>query len=241
VLSQQQEDSSWKPVAYLSKAMNETERNYEIYDRELLAIMEGLKQWRQYLIGNNQFEIWTDHKNLGYFKKPQKLNCCQAQWTTELQEYNFQLVHKPGSSQKKVDMLSRKPDHSQGKSDNEDQTVLKEEWFRNITTQEGEFWKEIEEAEEFAEEEVRKVVTRSEEGWRREGKVILWKERIYIPDSATLREEIVTRHHNSELAGHPGYTKMYELITRNYWWSQMLEDIKRYVAGCEKCQVNKPN
>jgi len=53
VLSQQQEDSSWKPVAYLSKAMNEIERNYKIYDRELLVIMEGLKQWRQYLIGNN--------------------------------------------------------------------------------------------------------------------------------------------------------------------------------------------
>jgi len=89
VLSQQQEDSSWRPIAYLSKAMNKTERNYEIYDRELLAIMEGLKQWRQYLIGSDQFEIWTDHKNLGYFKKPQKLNCRQAQWMTELQEYNF--------------------------------------------------------------------------------------------------------------------------------------------------------
>ena len=69
VLSQQQEDSSWKPIAYLSKAMNETERNYKIYDQELLAIMEELKQWRQYLIGNDQFEIWTEHKNLGYFKK----------------------------------------------------------------------------------------------------------------------------------------------------------------------------
>jgi len=91
--------------------------------------MEGLKQWRQYLIGNDQFEIWTDHKNLGYFKKPQKLNHRQAQWTTELQEYNFQLVHKPSSLQKKVDALSRRPDHSQGKSDNKDQTVLKEEWF----------------------------------------------------------------------------------------------------------------
>ena len=44
ILSQQQEDDSWKPIAYLSRAMNETERNYEIYDRELLAIMEGLKQ-----------------------------------------------------------------------------------------------------------------------------------------------------------------------------------------------------
>jgi len=64
---------------------------------------------------------------LGYFKKPQKLNYFQAQWMTELQEYNFQLVHKPRSSQKKVDALSRRPDHSQGKSNNEDQMVLKEE------------------------------------------------------------------------------------------------------------------
>ena len=45
VLSQQQEDNSWKPIAYLSRAMNETERNYKIYNQELLAIMEGLKQW----------------------------------------------------------------------------------------------------------------------------------------------------------------------------------------------------
>jgi len=49
--------------------MNKTERNYEIYDWELLAIMKGLKQWQQYLIESDQFEIWTDHKNLGYFKK----------------------------------------------------------------------------------------------------------------------------------------------------------------------------
>jgi len=164
VLSQQQEDSLWRPVTYLSKAMNETERNYEIYDQELLAIMEELKQWRQYLIGSNQFEIWTDHKNLGYFKKPQKLNRCQARWTTELQEYNFQLVHKPSSSQKKVDALSRRPDHSQGKSDNENQTVLKEEWFQSLTIQKGEFWEEIEEAEEFVKKEVRGAIERLEEG-----------------------------------------------------------------------------
>jgi len=45
VLLQLQEDNSWRPIAYLSKAINETERNYEIYDQELLAIMKGLKQW----------------------------------------------------------------------------------------------------------------------------------------------------------------------------------------------------
>jgi len=82
---------------------------------------------------------------------------------------------------------------------------------------------------------------RSEEGWRQKEKIILWKKRIYIPDSATLREEIVTKHYNSELAGHPGYIKMHKLITRNYWWPRILEDIKRYVVGYEKCQANKPN
>ena len=45
VLLQLQEDNSWRPIAYLSRAMNETKRNYEIYDQELLAIIEGLKQW----------------------------------------------------------------------------------------------------------------------------------------------------------------------------------------------------
>ena len=122
-----------------------------------------------------------------------------------------------------------------------DQTLLKGEWFRNIITQEGKFWKEIKEAEEFIEEEVRGAVERQEEGWKREGKVLLWKERVYVPDSITLQEEIITKHHDSKLAGHPGYTKTYELITRNYWWPRMLEDIKWYVAGCERCQANKPN
>ena len=85
---------------------------------------------------------------------------------TELQEYDFQLVHKPSNSQKKVDALSRRPDHSQGKDDNEDQTVLKEEQFRNLTIQEREFWKEVEEAEEFMEEEVQGAMERSKEGQR---------------------------------------------------------------------------
>ena len=59
-----------------------------------------------------------------------------------------------------MDALSHRPDHTQGKDDNADQTLLKEEWFRNIVTQEGKFWKEIEEAEEFIEEEVRGAVER---------------------------------------------------------------------------------
>jgi len=60
-------------------------------------------------------------------------------------------------------------------------------------------------------------------------------------DLATLQEEILQLHHDQELAGHPGYTKTYELITWNYWWPRMMEDIKRYVASCESYQTNKPD
>ncbi len=67
VLSQKQ-DGKWCPVAFLSKSLMVTEQNYEIYDKELLAIMLALNEWRHYLMGAAQdFEIWTDYQNLQYF------------------------------------------------------------------------------------------------------------------------------------------------------------------------------
>jgi len=70
VLSIECEDNLWRPVAFLSKLLNETERNYEIHDKEMLAIIRGLEAWRHLLEGAQfKFEIWTDHKNLEYFMK----------------------------------------------------------------------------------------------------------------------------------------------------------------------------
>jgi hypothetical protein len=69
VLSQQQvNNNAWHPVAFLSKALNPVERNYEIHDTEMLAIIRGLEKWRHYLEGaRHPMDIWTDHKNLEYF------------------------------------------------------------------------------------------------------------------------------------------------------------------------------
>ena len=72
-------DGLWRLVAFLSKSLNETERNYEIHDKEMLAIIRGLEVWRHLLEGvQTKFEIWMDHKNLEYFMKAQKLNRRQA-------------------------------------------------------------------------------------------------------------------------------------------------------------------
>jgi len=70
VLSMKCEDRLWRPVAFLSKLLNETERNYEIHDKDMLAIIRGLEAWRHLLEGvQYKFEIWTNYKNLEYFMK----------------------------------------------------------------------------------------------------------------------------------------------------------------------------
>ena len=79
VLTMKCEDERWRPVAYISKLLNEAERNYEIHDKEMLAIIRCLEAWRHFLEGaKGRFKIWTDHKNLEYFMKTQKLNRRQA-------------------------------------------------------------------------------------------------------------------------------------------------------------------
>jgi len=68
VLSIECKDGKWRLVAYLLKSLNETERNYEIHDKKMLAVIRGLENWRHLLEGTKfKFEIWTDYKNLEYF------------------------------------------------------------------------------------------------------------------------------------------------------------------------------
>ena len=69
VLSQiSSEDEKWHPVAFLSKSLSPVEWNYEIHDKEMLAIIRALQEWRHFIKGmEHQCEIWTDHKNLEYF------------------------------------------------------------------------------------------------------------------------------------------------------------------------------
>jgi len=73
------EDNLWRLVVFLSKSLNEMERNYEIHNKEMLAIIRELEAWRHLLKGVQfKFEIWTDYENLEYFMKVQKLNRRQA-------------------------------------------------------------------------------------------------------------------------------------------------------------------
>ncbi len=107
-LNQKDERECWHPVAYYSTMLSETERNYDIYDKELLAVVKSLRHWRTYLAGApHQIVIHTDHSNLLYWKEPRKISRRIAREFQELQEYNFILKHVAGNKNTQADALSR--------------------------------------------------------------------------------------------------------------------------------------
>ena len=113
-------------MAFYSKSLSLVERSYEIHDKEMLAIIRVLEEWRYFLEeARHPVEIWTDHKNLEYFMTAKKLNCYQARWSLYLAHFDFKLVHRPGRSIGKPDALSQRPDHGKGASDNEDIVLLR--------------------------------------------------------------------------------------------------------------------
>src|SRR5215471_1924116 len=116
VLSQRSlKDDKWHPVAFMSKSLNSVQRNYKIHDKEMLAIIRALEEWRHFTEGaRHEVEIWTDHWNLEYFMTAQRLNRRQARWSLFLSRFDFSLHHCPGWSMGKPDALSQRPDHGNG-------------------------------------------------------------------------------------------------------------------------------
>src|SRR5260370_36214269 len=113
------------PLAYYSATLSAAERNYDIYERELLAVMKSLALWRHYLGWTKfPFIILTDHANLQYWKAPKNLNQRTARWHADLQEYDFEIHYIPGKMNTSPDILSRPLNVDQGQEDNRDTTIL---------------------------------------------------------------------------------------------------------------------
>lgn len=111
VLSQKNDDGVLCPVAFMSKKMSPQECNYEIYDKELLAIIRAFEEWHPELAGTpieDPIRIITDHKNLEYFMSTKQLNRRQARWAEFLSEFNFKISYRPGNQGTKPDSLTRR-------------------------------------------------------------------------------------------------------------------------------------
>ena len=125
VLSQLGDDGLLHPVAFFSKNLNPAECNYEIYDKELLAIIRCFEQWRPELEGTGvPVKVITDHKSLKYFMTTKKLTKYQACWAKFLSRFNFIISYTPGKKNQKVDSLIRRPNNLFSDDNNDQQQHL---------------------------------------------------------------------------------------------------------------------
>jgi len=229
-------NGKWHPVAFYSKSLSSVERNYEIHDKEMLAIIYALEEWRHFLEGaTHPVEIWTDHKNLEYFMMAKKLNRRQARWSLHLARFDFLLHHRPERTMGKLDALSRRADHGNGASDNENIVLLRLELLVVCALEGVELagieqkilsdirkgnWNEDQEKPiAKAARELRSsangTVYSSE--WSNIDSLLWFRGKIYVPRSPDLRRQIVALCHNTQIAEHPRRWKTLELVSWNYW------------------------
>lgn len=246
VLRQRDANGEWHPCGYLSQSLNPAERNYEIYDRELLAIIRALEAWTQYLMGSpHATVVLSDHKNLTYWRTAQKLNRRQARWSLKLSEFDLRLVHVPGAQMAQSDALSRRPDHDDGSGDNDNTILLPDHLFvkalsipDELTSTKDRDWV-VQEALKAIKGDGPFPMKSSLSDWETEGDLVRFKGMTYVRANEDARREIVRQHHDLPSMGHPGIYKTTELVKRRYWWPGMSTFIRKYVEGCGICQQMK--
>ena len=94
-------------MAFHSRKLNPAERNYEIHDKELLAILEAFKEWYHYLVGADEpVTVYTDHQNLLNFLTTKVWDQREIRWAQRLADYDFKIVYRPGKRGGKPDAQS---------------------------------------------------------------------------------------------------------------------------------------
>ncbi|CAJ0929331.1 unnamed protein product, partial [Ranitomeya imitator] len=98
VLSQRNSDGSlMKPCAFFSRKVSPAERNYDVGNRELLAMKWAFEEWRHWLEGaKHRTVVLTDHKNLIYLESAKRLNPRQARWSLFFSRFDFVVSYLPG-------------------------------------------------------------------------------------------------------------------------------------------------
>lgn len=136
-----------------SRKFSAAEINYEIHDKELLAIVNSFQEWRHFLEGaQHPVTVYTDHKNLEYFMSIKVLNQRQARWSISFLCFNFVITYRPGSKQIRSDALSRwtylAPREGDGAYDQQKTTLIKPEQLqlktvRTTTSMDASFLQDI--------------------------------------------------------------------------------------------------
>ena len=259
IISQRDSDGGLRPVAYFSKRMSPAECNYEIYDKELLAIVRCFEQWRPELEGAAfPIEVLSDHRNLQYFTTTKQLSHRQARWSEYLSRFRFEIIYRPGKHGGKPDTLTRRSQDAPAQEEARKarvQTLLPPEVFRQTDLMLVETDRSIQQIidDEYPNDElIQETLELLRTGVRRSKKFTLaectfrdgklyYRNRLVVPDHDELKIKLLRHVHDSPVGGHLGRSKTLEILQREYYWPNMFDSVRRYVTCCHVCRRSKAN
>ncbi|KAK7926171.1 hypothetical protein WMY93_008481 [Mugilogobius chulae] len=218
VLSQRSPvDNKVHPCAFLSRKLSPAEQNYDVGNRELLAVKVALEEWRHWLEGAElPFLVWTDHKNLEYIRTAKRLNSRQARWALFFNRFNFTLSYRPGSKNIKPDALSRQFDYTS--TERCTSSILPTSCVLGAVT-----W----EIERLVKDATANVPTPAG----------CPPNRLFVPGN--LRSQVIHWAHDSLFSCHPGIRRTCFVLRQRFWWPSLEDDVSEYVAACPTCSRNK--
>ena len=233
VLSQQGPDGLEHPVAYASRTLNETEKNYSTSKKECLALIWAVHTFHPYVYGNKEFTIITDHHSLTWLDQNKATNCLLARWAMILEGYNYKIKYRPGNKLGNADGLSRLS------LENE----TREPWHSNA---ELEFVIGMQEREEDIikgwiqgrNKLPNELIELEKQEVRVENDCIFVNNKQYVPLSRVHR--VASRLHDHPLgAAHFGYKKTYDKFCHYFFALNASSVIKEICENCSVCPVMK--
>ena len=259
------EDNEVHPVAFHSRTFRGPELNYDVHDKELLAIFEAFQIWRHYLEGSvKPVDVVTDHKNLEYFATTKLLTRRQVRWSEYLSQFNMVIRFRPGRLGAKPDALTRRWD-VYPKEGSSDYASVNPHNFRPVFTNEqlasslrasALSFPVLRAALVMDSEKLHSDILsalRSDpvtsahldnlpnSRWSLETDQLLRLDnRIYVPDVSDLRLRVLQYKHDHPLSGHFGQNKTLDLIRREYVWPNLRTSVKSFCKSCTTCMRSKP-
>ena len=228
----QGEGKEERVVAYESRKLTPAELKYPAHDKELLSLVYALKKFKHYL-RSGRFKAITDNTATKYIQtKPTELNNRQIRWLDLLQEFDMDLIHKPGKTNVVADALSRRPDYRinaitrlsiQPPSDFLHKVKL-------ASSEDPEYLRVLDGVQKD-----KRTDFRIHDGLLYKGHT-----RLYVPLS-DLRETLLHDTHDSPICGHLGSEKTYERLARSFYWPKMHAAVLSYCRTCPSCQAIKPS
>ncbi|KAK3535399.1 hypothetical protein QTP70_012828 [Hemibagrus guttatus] len=205
------------PCAYFSRKLTDAECNYDVSNKELLAMKAAIEEWRHWLEGSTHpFQVITDHKNLEYIKCAKRLNPRQARWSLFFTRFQFTVTYRPGSKNSKADALSRRHDHPQ--TEFKPKSILPPSIIIAPVT-----WDLM---DEIQREQQREPTPPG-----------CPPNKHSVPSN--LRIRVMQWVHTSLCSGHPGISRILHLTQNSFWWPSMVKDVANYVKSCSVCAQSK--